>query len=88
MTPAPHARKRPNITIAQLQALKKLHNMPNRVGRPANFNVCQALVTRRLADWVNGFECIVAITSNGLALIETQYESLKTILEQKRFGYR
>jgi hypothetical protein len=84
MTPAPHARKRPNITISQLEALKVLHDHPDIEQRPGDRGVCKALVRRGLATWADEDESTIRITKNGVALITTQYDALKQILPDTR----
>jgi hypothetical protein len=84
MTPAPHARKRPNITISQLEALRRLADPPGIPCRPADRGVMKALVTRGLAIWADEREDSLIISRNGRALIDTQYEALKKILPDTR----
>ena len=80
--PTPHARKRPNITISMLEALKAGYDDPfGIVG--GDRGVQKALVKRGLS-----FTSLDTkkshITRNGELLIETQYEALKKVLPDHR----
>lgn len=83
--PTPHARKRPNLTISMLEALKRAYDEPAGMLR-TDRGVMKALVKRGLADFTPNKEAI-GITENGQLLIETQYEALKQVLPETRSQY-
>ena len=83
MTPAPHARKRPNITISMLEVLKKM-STTRQITFRADRNVMNGLVRRGLAFWSDEHEDRILITQNGIALIDTQYDALKQIIPNTR----
>jgi hypothetical protein len=84
--PSPHARRRPNLTISMLQALKA--GFDHELGHVAgDRGVKKALVCRNLAAWHydgQGNETTAHITEQGKLLIQTQYESLKAVLPDNR----
>jgi len=80
--PAPHARKKPNLTISMLEALK--HGDEDPLGHVGgDRGVKKALVCRNLAAWHKD-ELTAYITEEGKLLIRTQYEALKKVLPDNR----
>jgi len=83
MIPHPHARKKPNITLDQLEALKRALDQHNGFVYDTS-GVCIALRNRKLVMRI-GPGCW-PVTPAGRLLIQTQYEALKTVLTERTEG--
>lgn len=84
--PTPHARKRPNLTIEQLEALKTATGESDGRIRSSS-GICRALFNRGLArrDRLPK-KTYYYITDSGRLLIQTQYAALKAVLPETRTG--
>ena len=76
----PYARKKPNITLNQLEALHAAAGRPEGevfAGNPT----CRALVRRKLARFDDDRRA--RISALGRILIGTQYKALKKVLQER-----
>jgi hypothetical protein len=79
--PAPHARVKPKLTLAMLEALKMADTAPDLcIEAPAGTR--RALIYRGLARRVriDAKKTRTEISSEGSLLIRTQYDALKKVL--------
>lgn len=82
MTPTPHARKRPDITITMLEGLRLATlSASGRVGCDRGSG--KGLERRGLAAWSSEIGHYV-ITESGRMLIRTQYDALVQVLPETR----
>jgi hypothetical protein len=79
--PAPHARQKPNISLAMLEALKAADASPS-LTIDAKPSLCMSLIYRGLArrQRIDARKNRVVISAEGSLLIRTQYDALKKVL--------
>jgi hypothetical protein len=79
--PAPHARRKPDITLPMLEALKAADGSPSLIIE-APPGVRRSLIYRGLARTVrvDPAKTVTEISSEGSLLIRTQYDAIKKVL--------